>query len=167
MTGSPEKQSSPMHSSTVVHSTVRHSPMRHIDVAAGIVWRGKTILCCCRPQGKPQAGFWEFPGGKLKQGEDAWTALKRELLEELGIEIQKGLFWLKKDHVYEELNLSVSLFFFHVTKFCGEPCAREGQKFAWTEYDEAKTLQFLPADKELVTLLLPPDTGCQEDRPSP
>lgn len=138
---------------------------KHIDVAAGIVWRGRTILCCSRPEGKPQAGFWEFPGGKLKAGEDAWAALKRELSEELGIEIQKGLFWLKKDHVYEELNLSVSLYFFHVTEFCGEPCAKEGQQFAWTDYELAKDLPFLPADRELVSLLLPPDKSGQDASP--
>ncbi len=138
---------------------------KHIDVAAGIVWRDNTILCCSRPEGKPQAGFWEFPGGKLKPGEDAWTALKRELSEELGIEIQKGLFWLKKEHVYQELNLSVSLYFFHVTEFCGEPFAREGQQFVWTDYKQARELPFLPADKELVSILLPPEKSAQQAWP--
>ena len=139
--------------------------MRHIDVAAGVVWQGNDVLCCSRPEGKPQAGFWEFPGGKLKEGEDAWTALKRELLEELGITIEQGLFWLSKNHVYKELNLSVSLYFFHVTAFCGTPCPREGQKFAWTDYAGAGSLKFLPADRELALQLAPPDRQKQSPHP--
>lgn len=131
-------------------------PVRHVQVAAGIIWRGDEVLCCQRPAGRPQAGFWEFPGGKLRPGESAAEALARELREELSLTVKDCHFWCTKEHGYPEIGLAVTLHFFHVTAFSGEPRAREGQSFRWLRPEEARKLNFLPADRELADRLKRP-----------
>ncbi|MCR5259801.1 MAG: NUDIX domain-containing protein [Desulfovibrio sp.] len=135
--------------------------LREIRVAAGVVWRrGRDgaceALCCQRPQGKPMAGFWEFPGGKLEPGEDALQALARELKEELGIAVRRALPWKSFVHDYPERDLRVHLFFFNVAAFEGEIVPREGQAFAWKQPRDAGLLGFLPADASIVRELEPP-----------
>lgn len=128
-------------------------PLRRIEVAAGIVWRGREVLCCQRPEGREQAGFWEFPGGKLNKGETAKAALARELSEELDLTVEHCAFWLSRTHCYTDLSLEVTLHFFHVTAFSGTPRALDGQRFAWVDCGQAKDLDFLPADRDLVARL--------------
>ena len=67
--------------------------MTSIVVAGGIIWQDDHLLAALRPQGKPMAGYWEFPGGKLEPGETAEQALCRELREELGISV-RACRWL-------------------------------------------------------------------------
>ena len=128
--------------------------MQHIEVAAGIVWRGKRFLASQRCSNKPLEGYWEFPGGKLEAGEAPLEALKRELAEELGIGVREANFWKSLDHEYVERGFSVRLYFFHVTEFAGEPCAEEGQNLRWVEPHEASALEFLPADAIVLEELL-------------
>ena len=72
-----------------------------IDVAVGILYdeRGR-VLMACRPEGKPYAGWWEFPGGKVEAGESVHDALARELHEEIGVRIAASGPWLIREHVY-------------------------------------------------------------------
>lgn len=129
------------------------APLRGIDVAAGIVWRDGRFLAAQRPAGKPHAGFWEFPGGKLEPGEDAAGALIRELREELDITVRGAAFWRLAEHDYPERGLHVRLHFFHVTAFDGEPRSLEGQSLRWILPSEAPSLPFLPADAAVVAAL--------------
>lgn len=129
---------------------------REIRVAAGVLWRDGTVLCCRRPEGKPMAGCWEFPGGKLEAGESAKDALVRELSEELAIRITRCEPWCLLDHDYPERSLRVHLAFFHVTAFEGEPVAKEGQTLLWQPWQKAGELAFLGADAEIVRRLRPP-----------
>src|SRR6185436_14874848 len=71
-----------------------------------------TFLLAQRPAGKVYAGYWEFPGGKIEPGEAALAGLKRELHEELGIEVEKAHPWLTRDYDYE--HAAVRLRFFRV-----------------------------------------------------
>ena len=136
---------------------MKNSPsLRHVDVAAGIIWRGTTILCCQRPAGRVQAGFLEFPGGKIRPGEDAAHALERELEEELGIRVLQSQPLCTFTHSYPEDGLEVHLHFFHVTAFAGEPRPREGQTLCWQAHDRAGELGFLAANRDLVRTLRPP-----------
>lgn len=129
--------------------------MQHtIEVAAGVIWRHGRFLAAQRPQGKPRAGFWEFPGGKREQGETIEDALKRELYEELGITCGRLLAWQRVSHAYPDVR--VNLHFIHVLDFTGEPEPRDGQILRWVAPDEAPSLDFLPADREIVTQLRVP-----------
>jgi len=136
--------------------------LRDIRVAAGIVWKDpQTVLCSQRPQDKPMPGYWEFPGGKLEAGETALQALTRELQEELGITVLEARLWRKITHDYPENGIRVHLSFFHVIRFSGNPAGREGQQYVWKDYRQARSLNFLPADAELVRELASPfeDSG--------
>ncbi|MDO5483312.1 MAG: NUDIX domain-containing protein [Desulfovibrionaceae bacterium] len=120
--------------------------LRRIEVAAGIIWREERFLAAQRPTDKIQAGWWEFPGGKLEPGESAEAALARELREELGITVLACRFWQCVEHVYAERGFAVRLHFFHVTAFDGEPTPSEGQAVRWVSPAQACELGFLPAD---------------------
>lgn len=124
------------------------SPARRIAVVAGILWDGERFLAVERPEGKPQAGFWEFPGGKIEPGEAPADALARELREELDVTPVDAMFWRTVRHDYP--HLSVELHFFHVTRFTGTVTALEGHRFAWLTWEEAMRLPFLEADLPLV-----------------
>ena len=125
-------------------------------MAAGILWRQGRCLAVSRPEGKPHAGRWEFPGGKLERGESPAQALRRELAEELGIRVRALHFWRVVEHTYAAKQLHVRLHFFHVTDFAGEPAPQEGQQLCWTVPQEALRLDFLEADVPLVRELAAP-----------
>ena len=122
-----------------------------IDVVAAILWQDGRYLAVERPPGKPMAGYWEFPGGKLETGETPETALVRELREELGITPTAFAFFKEKAHSYEQI--SVRLHFFHVHGFVGAPTALEGQTLEWLSPREALSKRFLDADRDIVEAL--------------
>lgn len=122
-----------------------------IRVVAGILWQEGRYLGVCRPEGKPHAGEWEFPGGKIEPDEDAACALTRELREELGIESGPPEFWREKIHEYP--NITVHLSFFHIRDFKGVPHPLEGQGLRWLTPAEAVSLPFLEADRDIVAEL--------------
>ena len=101
-----------------------------VDVAVGVLIRedGRMLLGS-RPQGKPYAGYWEFPGGKMEPGETVHDALKRELDEELGITLRRSVPWFVTEHRYEHAH--VRLHFRRSKDFTGEPVAKEGQEFGY------------------------------------
>ncbi|WP_461210150.1 (deoxy)nucleoside triphosphate pyrophosphohydrolase [Desulfocurvus sp. DL9XJH121] len=133
----------------LVRADKRETP--EIDVVAAVIWRGNRFLAVRRPEGKPQAGFWEFPGGKVEPGETREQALARELHEELGLLPTTWTFWCEKRHDYGHIR--VRLFFFHVHQFAGRETAREGHGLAWINAREAREYPFLEADTEIVAAL--------------
>lgn len=101
-----------------------------IDVAVGILIQPNgDVLLAQRPPGKPYAGYWEFPGGKVEPGEAILAALKREFMEELGIEILDAEPWCGVEHVYAHAH--VRLHFYFSKAWRGAPQSLEGQAFAW------------------------------------
>jgi 8-oxo-dGTP diphosphatase len=101
-----------------------------VDVAVGILLRPNgEILLGQRPQGKPYAGYWEFPGGKVEAGEAIVDALRREFLEELGVQIVTAEPWCCVAHVYPHAH--VHLHFYICRQWLGQPQSLEGQAFAW------------------------------------
>ncbi|HEY1151495.1 MAG TPA: NUDIX domain-containing protein [Pseudoduganella sp.] len=103
---------------------------RPIDVAVGILMKPNgDVLLGQRPEGKPYAGYWEFPGGKVDPGETILEALKREFMEELGVSVLSAEEWCGVEHVYEHAH--VRLHFFISREWTGEPQSLEGQAFAW------------------------------------
>ncbi len=107
------------------------------EVAAGILLdtQGRYLLGQ-RPEGKPYAGYWEVPGGKIEKGESVFEALKRELQEELGIEIESSqeLTVLEHDYPHAYVRLHVSV----IRQWSGTPVGCEGQALSW-ELLAAKT----------------------------
>lgn len=101
-----------------------------IDVAVGILMRPNgDVLLAQRPPGKPYAGYWEFPGGKVESGESIPAALKREFVEELGIVVLSADAWCGIEHVYPHAH--VRLHFYICRDWRGVPQSLEGQAFAW------------------------------------
>ncbi|ODS93552.1 MAG: 7,8-dihydro-8-oxoguanine-triphosphatase [Comamonas sp. SCN 65-56] len=104
--------------------------LRFTEVAAGILLRpDRSMLLSSRPEGKPYAGYWEFPGGKLEAGESVEAALRRELQEELGITIAAAQPWKVTEHDYP--HALVRLHWCKVFDWQGEFEMRESQRMAW------------------------------------
>jgi 8-oxo-dGTP diphosphatase len=123
---------------------------RPIDVAVGILMKPNgDVLLGQRPEGKPYAGYWEFPGGKVDPGETILEALKREFMEELGVSVLSAEEWCGVEHVYEHAH--VRLHFFISREWTGEPKSLEGQAFAWQ--GEVSVEPLLPATIPLLQWL--------------
>ena len=97
------------------------------------------------------AGLWEFPGGKVEEGESYSEALVRELHEELGIKIDHGRPLTFALHT--ENNLEILLLFFSASIIAGRPRPLEGQEIIWVRSDELRDYAMPPADDEVVGLL--------------
>lgn len=101
-----------------------------IDVVVGILMQSNgDVLLAQRPEGKPYPGYWEFPGGKVEPGEMLFNALRRELTEELGVEVVTAEPWCGVEYIYPHAH--VRLHFFISRDWRGEPQSLEGQAFAW------------------------------------
>lgn len=101
-----------------------------IAVAVGLMLRADgAFLMASRPQGKPYAGYWEFPGGKVEAGESLLAALAREFAEELGVTVRNAHYWrsLRMDYPHALVDLQ----FCRITAWQGEPRGLEGQEVAW------------------------------------
>ena len=102
----------------------------YTEVAVGILLQADgSMLLSTRPPGKVYAGYWEFPGGKLEAGESVEQALRRELIEELGITIGAAEVWKVTEHDYP--HALVRLHWCKVWQWTGALEMREGQRMAW------------------------------------
>jgi 8-oxo-dGTP diphosphatase len=113
---------------------VREGPADRVltQVAVGVLTRPDGhFLLTSRPAGKVYEGYWEFPGGKLEPGETVSEALKRELREELGIEIVDAQPWRQETVDYP--HALVQLNFCKVLDWTGELQMREGQHYSWEQ----------------------------------
>ncbi len=111
------------------------------------------VLIARRPEGKPLAGLWEFPGGKLQDGETPEAALIRELGEELGIDTKASCLApiAFASHAYDDFHLLLPLSACRVWK--GTIAAREGQELAWVRPARLADYPMPPADTPLIPLL--------------
>lgn len=127
-----------------------------IDVVAAVLCDSQgRVLIADRPAGRPLAGYWEFPGGKLEAGEAAAAALRRELHEELGIDVQRAHRLLRYSHSYPERHVRLDVW--RVTRYQGRVTAREDQALAWVAPQEMHRWKLLPADGPIAeAIMLPP-----------
>ena len=114
-------------------STVAADTRKHTEVAVGILIRDAddALLLSTRPEGKPYAGYWEFPGGKIEAGETVEQALRRELQEELGITIADAEVWKVTEHDYP--HALVRLHWCKIRAWDGDFEMREGQAMRWQQ----------------------------------
>ena len=111
------------------------------------------VLLARRPPGKTMAGLWEFPGGKVQDGEVPEAALIRELREELGIDVTEACLapFTFASHAYEAFHLLMPLFVCRV--WDGLVTAREGQELKWVRPRDMEGIAMPPADVPLVAML--------------
>jgi len=121
--------------------------------AVALVDADGRILLAQRPAGKPLAGLWEFPGGKVNPGETPEIALIRELGEELGIDVAASCLapFTFASYTYPDFHLLMPLYI--CRKWSGIPIAREGQRLAWVRPDRLGDYPMPPADPPLVAML--------------
>ena len=121
--------------------------------ACALVDADGRVLIARRPEGKPMAGLWEFPGGKLQPGETPEAALIRELREELGVDTRSACLapFAFASHGYERFHLLMPLYL--CRRWTGRPTGREGQQLAWVWPAKLADYPMPEADKPLVPLL--------------
>jgi 8-oxo-dGTP diphosphatase len=123
-----------------------------VRVVAAVIYDGaRRVLVAQRPDGKALAGQWEFPGGKTEAGESDRSALRRELHEELGVQLEAARPLLELSHEYAERHVLLSVWL--VERFNGTPAGREGQRLQWVAPAELRALPLLRADLPIVDWL--------------
>ena len=137
-----------------VHSGMasRGERRRELTVVAAVIRDGAgRVLLAQRPDDRHMGGLWEFPGGKVDDGEAPADALVRELREELGVAagIERPITFA----VHEEKGLWILLLFYAVRILDGEPKGKEGQAVAWVPVSELASYSTPPADGELIRRL--------------
>ena len=122
--------------------------------ACALVDVDSRVLLSRRPEGKPLAGLWEFPGGKIELGERPEESLIRELREELGIEVEEACLapLTFVSHAYEDFTLLMPLWI--CRRWQGTPEGREGQALKWVLPRKLRDYAMPPADEPLIPILI-------------
>jgi 8-oxo-dGTP diphosphatase len=129
------------------------NPTTLFVVAAALTNQDGEILLQKRPAGRQMAGLWEFPGGKVEQGESPESALVRELEEELGVAVD-GTDLVPLTFASEALDhRHLLLLLYRCTRWAGEPACLDSQELRWLKPHAMRNLPMPPADKPLVTAL--------------
>ncbi|WP_049723585.1 8-oxo-dGTP diphosphatase MutT [Gilvimarinus polysaccharolyticus] len=129
--------------------------MKQVHVAVGVLTdpSGK-ILIAKRPQATHQGGLWEFPGGKVEQGESVQQTLTRELYEELDVHCSEFLSVIQVSHDYGDKQVLLDVY--RVVTFTGKPIGKEGQPLCWVTVDELDHYDFPAANYPIISALQRP-----------
>jgi 8-oxo-dGTP diphosphatase len=122
-----------------------------VVVAAAVIERDGAFLVTRRLKGAHLEGCWEFPGGKCDSGESHVACLEREIVEELDAAVRVGAELFSVEHAYPDR--VVELHFF-ACELAGEPRPVLGQEMRWVRREELGSLEFPPADEELIQSLI-------------
>jgi 8-oxo-dGTP diphosphatase len=121
-----------------------------IVVVAAVIEEDEQFLLTRRQSGVHLAGLWEFPGGKIDEGETHAAALAREIREELDTDVDVGDLVFEVTHAYDDRTVAL---YFYRCRLRGEPRPLLGQEMRWVPRADLATLGFPPADEELIRLL--------------
>jgi mutator protein MutT len=124
--------------------------MTTLVVAAAVIERADCFLLTRRQPGVHLEGYWEFPGGKCEPGETQSACLRRELREELDVDVAIGAELLMTTHEYPDRVVEIH---FLRCDLDGVPSPQQGQEMQWVRRCDLATLALPPADAELITLL--------------
>jgi len=122
----------------------------NIIVSAAVVEDHGRYFVTRRQHGVHLEGYWEFPGGKCEEGESVEDGLKRELKEELGVEVTIGAEILSVAHDYDDRHVELH---FLACAFLNAPMPLLGQEMRWVPREELRALPFPPADEALIARL--------------
>ncbi|GEM_PF-1734616 len=123
----------------------------HVIVSAAIIMKNNSVLLTRRKAADHLGGLWEFPGGKIHDGENLEACLRRELKEELGVEAKINSLFFSTVHDYPER--TVGLHFYLCDIESGNPAPHEAEEMAWVRLADLEQYELPPADKELVAKL--------------
>ena len=124
--------------------------MKTVKVAAAVIRKDSLIYAVQRGYGEYKDG-WEFPGGKIEQGETAEEALVREIHEELNMTVQPVTYLDTIEMDYRTFHLSMQCYLCEIEE--GEPVPSEAEDTRWLDYDHLYSVDWLPADLALIPLL--------------
>jgi len=134
-----------------------------INVVAGALFdTAGRVLIAQRPAGKALAGRWEFPGGKLHDGEAPYAGLVRELREELGVEVHAAERLMRYAHEYADRTVWLDMWI--VGAWSGEPRGLDGQALRWVEPARLADEDILEADQPIVAALAQRFSAAASDR---
>jgi 8-oxo-dGTP diphosphatase len=122
-----------------------------IQVTAAVILKDYRVLVARRSPHKHMGGYWEFPGGKIEDGETPQQALARELLEELGITIRVGEYFITNEHDYGDKKISLIAYF--CSWFAGSLRLADHDAVQWCSATELLELDLAPADIPIATAL--------------
>ena len=123
-------------------------------VVGGLIYQNEKILICQRKEEGDHPLKWEFPGGKLKDNENNQEALKRELKEELSIEINEMIYFDEYLYEYKKLSKILKLVFFQIFQFEGEIQNKVHQQLKWIDISKLGDYDFLEGDLKIINKLM-------------
>jgi 8-oxo-dGTP diphosphatase len=124
-----------------------------VKVVAAIIENDQNdILCALRSPSMSLANMWEFPGGKVEKGEDVYTAIEREINEELGCKIKAQHIFHENTHEYETICIHLICIKCRITK--GNPVPTEHSKLIWLKKENLSSLKWAPADIPAVVQIM-------------
>ena len=128
-------------------------------VVGGIIYQNKKILICQRKEVGDHPLKWEFPGGKVRDFEENQEALRRELKEELNIDITEMRFFDEYLYEYKELSKKLKLVFYHIFQFEGKIQNLVHHQLKWIDISNLSDYDFLEGDHKIINRLIQNDSG--------
>ena len=130
--------------------------MKKVEVVAAIIQKDNKIFCAQRNLSKSMGGKWEFPGGKIEEGETREEALVREIKEELDSDIRVDKYLMTVEHDYPTFHITMHDYLCTLVK--GELILKEHNDSVWLSKEELLSLDWADADKPIVNIIINNDT---------